>query len=178
MFFDFLNKIWNLREKELSKDNPPKEIISQLHKAIKKVTEDTEKLNFNTAISAMMIFVNELLKYEKNYLNIFKPFIIILSPYAPHLAEELWEYIGETPSLFKNSKWPEFDENLIIKDAKEIVLQINGKIKDKILLSKETDKEELKEIAMRNSKIKANLLNKKIVKIIAIKNKLVNIVIK
>ncbi len=63
--FRFLNKIWNLREKELSKDNPPKEIISQLHKAIKKVTEDTEKLNFNTAISAMMIFVNELLKYEK-----------------------------------------------------------------------------------------------------------------
>ncbi|PRQ91612.1 leucine--tRNA ligase [Borreliella burgdorferi] len=176
--FRFLNKIWNLREKELSKDNPPKEITSELHKVIKKVTEDTEKLNFNTAISAMMIFINELLKYEKNYLNIFKPFIIILSPYAPHLAEELWEYIGELPSLFKNSKWPKFDESLIIKDKKEIVLQINGKIKDKILLNKETDEKELKDIAMENSKIKSNLLNKKIVKIIVIKNKLVNIVIK
>ncbi len=176
--FRFLNKIWNLREKELSKDNPPKEIMSQLHKVIKKVTEDTEKLNFNTAISAMMIFINELSKYEKNYLNIFKPFIIILSPYAPHLSEELWEYIGETPSLFKNSKWPKFDETLIIKETKEIVLQINGKIKDKILLNKETDEEELKEIAMENSKIKSNLFNKKIVKIIVIKNKLVNIVIK
>ncbi|WP_210360570.1 class I tRNA ligase family protein, partial [Borreliella garinii] len=63
--FRFLNKIWSLKEKELSKDNPPKEIISQLHKVIKKVTEDTEKLNFNTAISAMMIFINEILKYEK-----------------------------------------------------------------------------------------------------------------
>ncbi|PRQ99959.1 leucine--tRNA ligase [Borreliella burgdorferi] len=176
--FRFLNKIWNLREKELSKENPPKEIISELHKVIKKVTEDTEKLNFNTAISAMMIFINELLKYEKNYLNIFKPFIIILSPYAPHLAEELWEYIGELPSLFKNSKWPKFNESLIIKDKKEIVLQINGKIKDKILLNKETGEKELKEIAMENSKIKSNLLNKKIVKIIVIKNKLVNIVIK
>ncbi len=176
--FRFLNKIWNLREKELSKENPPREIISELHKVIKKVTEDTEKLNFNTAISAMMIFINELLKYEKNYLNIFKPFIIILSPYAPHLAEELWEYIGELPSLFKNSKWPKFDESLIIKDKKEIVLQINGKIKDKILLNKETGEKELKEIAMENSKIKSNLLNKKIVKIIVIKNKLVNIVIK
>ncbi|MDO7272540.1 leucine--tRNA ligase [Borreliella burgdorferi] len=176
--FRFLNKIWNLREKELSKDNPPKEITSELHKVIKKVTEDTEKLNFNTAISAMMIFINELLKYEKNYLNIFKPFIIILSPYAPHLAEELWEYIGELPSLFKNSKWPKFNESLIIKDKKEIVLQINGKIKDKILLNKETDEKELKDIAMENSKIKSNLLNKKIVKIIVIKNKLVNIVIK
>ncbi|AJA90081.1 leucyl-tRNA synthase [Borreliella chilensis] len=176
--FRFLNKIWNLREKELSKDNPPKEITSQLHKVIKKVTEDTENLNFNTAISAMMIFINKLLKYEKNYLNIFKPFIIILSPYAPHLAEELWEHIGEPPSLFKNSKWPKFDENLIIKDTKEIVLQINGKIKDKILLDKEIDEEELKKIAMENRKIKSHLLNKKIVKIIAIKNKLVNIVIK
>ncbi|WP_210360596.1 class I tRNA ligase family protein, partial [Borreliella garinii] len=75
-------------------------------------------------------------------LNIFKPFIIILSPYAPHLAEELWEYIGEPPSLFKNSKWPKFDENLIIKETKEIVLQVNGKIKDKILLDKEIDEEE------------------------------------
>ncbi|ETZ18320.1 Leucyl-tRNA synthetase [Borrelia duttonii CR2A] len=176
--FRFLNKIWLIKNKELTNETPPKEIISELHKTIKKVTEDIETLNFNTAISTLMIFINELLKHEKNYLKIFRPISIILSPFAPHLGEELWEFMGEQSSIFKNAKWPKYDLNSIIDDTREVVLQVNGKTKDKIMIKKDTDEETLKKIAFNNQKIIQNINNKQIIKIITVKDKLVNIVAK
>ncbi|AYE36138.1 leucine--tRNA ligase [Borrelia turcica IST7] len=176
--FRFLNKIWAIKNKELVTETAPRGIISELHKTIKKVTEDIENLNFNTAISSLMIFVNELLKYDKNYKEIFNPLTIILSPFAPHLGEELWEYIGESSSIFKNAKWPKYNQSLIIDETREIVLQVNGKIRDKIVLSKGTDEDILKEIALKNNKIIQNIENKQILKIITVKDKLINIVIK
>ncbi|AWG42641.1 leucine--tRNA ligase [Candidatus Borreliella tachyglossi] len=174
--FRFLNKIWTLKRKELTKEVAPKDIVSELHKTIKKVTEDIENLNFNTAISSLMILINDLLKHDKNYLEIFKPLTIILSPFAPHLGEELWEYMGERPSIFKTAKWPQYDPNLIIDYEKEIVLQVNGKIRDKIILNKGINEETLKEIALKNNKIMQNLENKEILKIVTVKDKLINIV--
>ncbi|UPA16121.1 leucine--tRNA ligase [Borrelia coriaceae] len=176
--FRFLNKIWTIKNKELTKESASKEIISGLHKTIKKVTEDIENLNFNTAIASLMIFTNELLSHEKNYLEIFKPLTIILAPFAPHLGEELWEHIGEKPSIFKNAKWPKYDPNLIIDNTREIVLQVNGKIKDKIILNKGTDEETIKDLAFKNQKIMQNIQNKQIIKVITVKDKLINIVTK
>ncbi|UER67442.1 leucine--tRNA ligase [Borrelia sp. BU AG58] len=174
--FRFLNKIWTIKNKELTTQTAPREVISELHKTIKKVTEDIERLSFNTAISSLMIFVNELLKYEKNYKEIFKPFIIILSPFVPHLGEELWEFIKGRPSMFKNAKWPKYDPNLIIDDTKEIALQVNGKIRDKIVINTGTSEDDIREIALKNSKIMKNIENRQILKIITVKDKLINIV--
>ncbi|WKC57825.1 leucine--tRNA ligase [Borrelia sp. P9F1] len=174
--FRFLNKIWTIKNKELVTQAAPREIMSQLHKTIKKVTEDIESLNFNTAISSLMIFVNELLKYDKNYKEIFKPLVIILSPFAPHLGEELWEYMEERSSMFKSAKWPRYDPNLIIDDTREITLQVNGKIRDKIVLDRGTNEDNLREIALRNEKIMKNIENRRILKIITVKDKLINIV--
>ncbi|UGQ15947.1 leucine--tRNA ligase [Borrelia sp. RT5S] len=176
--FRFLNKIWTIKNKELTTQTAPKEIMSQLHKTIKKVTEDIESLNFNTAISSLMIFVNELLKYDKNYKEIFKPLTIILSPFVPHLGEELWEYMEERPSIFKSAKWPEYDPSLIIDSTREIALQVNGKIRDRIVLDKGINEDTLREIALKNEKIMKNIENRQILKIITVKDKLINIVTK
>jgi leucyl-tRNA synthetase len=152
-----------------------------LHKTIKKVSSDTETLNFNTAISQMMIYSNEKAKLGELPYALWKPLWepldIMLSAYAPHLGEELWEKLGHTESVSK-SPWPDYDEKLTIDSEATIVVQVNGKIRDKFNAPAGTAKAELEKTAQEMPGVLKWLEGKTIVKVISVPDKLVNIVIK
>jgi len=153
--------------------------------AIKSVTEDAEKFQFNTSIARIMELVNALYKYdssvkEKNtklYLDTIKDMLKLMSPFAPHLSEELWEQMGWPYSIF-NQPWPTWDEAALVLDEVEIVIQLNGKIKEKIMVPSGLDKAQTEEAAMKNEKVRALLSGLNVVKVIAVPDKLVNIVVK
>jgi leucyl-tRNA synthetase len=163
------------------KDNPdPKEmerLTKLLHKTIKKVTSDTETLNFNTAISQMMIYSNELAKLAFVPASLWEPLVIMLSVYAPHLGEELWERLRKTKSVSK-SPWPKYDESLTIDSENTIVVQVNGKIRDKFSAAPDTSGADLEKKALALPNIHKWIEGKIIAKVIAVPGKLVNIVVK
>jgi leucyl-tRNA synthetase len=173
----FLDRVWRAADKPLSTEAPPEELLRVLHKTIKKVSSDTDKLEFNTAISQMMIFINEQFKSDFLYKPVWEKFLLLLAPYAPHIAEELWEKLGNPPSVGKEA-WPDWDEALTIEDELTIVVQVNGKLRDKVDLPRGTDKKALEETALGLEKIKAHTEGKTIVKVITVPDKLVNIVVR
>jgi leucyl-tRNA synthetase len=134
-------------------------------------------MNFNTAISAMMIFVNEVTGAAELPKSVWKTFVILLSPFVPHLAEELWEMAGEKPSVSK-AAWPTYDEALTVDDEVEMVFQINGKIRSKLVVPAGLAAAEMEKLARSDARIVALTEGKEIVKIITVPNKLVNIVVK
>jgi leucyl-tRNA synthetase len=147
-----------------------------LNQTIKKVGYDIETFGFNTAISAMMIFINLLSKQTVRDKTVAEKFVLILAPFAPHIAEELWEILGHCESL-SYEQWPEYDKNLIKEKEIELAVQVNGKIKDRIVVSAEADEEEIKQKALASEKVAAALAGKSPRKIIVIKSRLVNIVV-
>ncbi|NEU03761.1 MULTISPECIES: leucine--tRNA ligase [Clostridium] len=179
------HSIAELRNKDNNKDvieSDEKELNYWRHFAIKNVTEDGDKMQFNTAIARMMEFTNALSKYlnvKVKNVNFLKEalvdYIKLLAPFAPHFAEEQWEALGMSFSVF-NEKWPEFDANALIKDEVEIAIQINGKIKAKINIPTNLDEEGIKEASLNNEIIKENIEGKTVRKVIVIKGRLVNIV--
>ncbi len=173
----FLERIWRVSELTISKEAPPGNLEKLLHKTIKKVTTDTKNLAFNTAISQMMIFISECLKQEKLFLSLWKTFILILSPYAPHLAEELWEKCGEKPSASKQ-QWPAWQDDLTVDDIIEVVCQINGKVRARLQVERGLSEQELQDKALIEKRITELTQSKHIVKVIVIPDKLVNIVVK
>jgi leucyl-tRNA synthetase len=176
--YRFLDRIWRLYEdRPLSEEAPSEELLKTLHKTIKKVTYDTNTLNFNTGISQMMVLVNELYKVDTLPRIVWEALIKMLSPYVPHLAEELWEKAGHEPSL-ANVAWPAYDEKLTIDSEVEMVFQINGKVRAKEVVEKGMAKDELLAMAKANEKIVSWLEGKTIVKEIVVQDKLVNIVIR
>ena len=162
-----------------------KSLNYMLNGTIKKVSEDVGgRYSFNTAISSIMELVNEMYKYkEGENVNVgllgkaVKDLILILSPFTPHICEEMWEYMGETESVV-TMPWPEFDEKALVKDEAEIVIQVNGKLKDKILMANNSDRAELEKAALESKNIQALLEGKTVVKVVVVPNKLVNIVVK
>lgn len=165
-------------------DKAEKELNFWLHNAIKGVTEDADKMQFNTAIARMMEFVNALSKYlqeDVKNLDFLKnsciDFLKILAPFAPHFAEEQWSLLGLDYSIF-NQSWPEFDAKALVKDEVEIAIQVNGKIKAKINVSTDLDEEGIKAASLANENIVAATEGKTVVKVIVIKGRLVNIVVK
>ncbi|MBQ6900490.1 MAG: leucine--tRNA ligase [Firmicutes bacterium] len=162
-----------------------KSLNYMLNAAIKKVSEDVGgKFSFNTAISSIMELVNEMYKYkEGENINVgllgkaVKDLILILSPFTPHICEEMWHHIGQTESVTEMS-WPEFDPSALVKDEVEIVVQINGKLKDKLSVPNNMDKAELEKVAMDSEKVQALLEGKTVVKVVVVPNKLLNIVVK
>ena len=155
-----------------------------LHTTIKKVTEDIgDRFNFNTAISSIMELVNEIYKYKDGEVNVpllretIKKLVVILAPFVPHITEEMWEHLGGTTSVHEE-KWPSYDEKALVKDTVEIVLQLNGKVKDKIAIQNGAGKEEMEKAALASEKIQALTEGKKIIKVIAVPGRLVNIVAK
>jgi len=182
--YRFLEKVYKLNAKisiSNDKSNPKSQIPNiklniLLNKTIKKVSEDIENLRFNTAISSLMILSNELDKQEKISVIHYLLFIILLAPFAPHLAEELWEKLGNKKSIFLES-WPEYDKNLIQDEKFELIVQINGKVRDRIKVKMDIAEDEAKKIAMQSQKIKNFISGKKIKKVIFVKNRLINIVI-
>lgn len=148
-----------------------------LHRTIKKVTEDIEAMKFNTAIAAMMSFLNDLERLGgKISQDDFEKFLSVLSPLAPHLAEEIWHMLGHKQSIFCES-WPRWQEEFIKDDEVEIVVQINGKLRDRLRLTVNVKEDEIKQAAMNSETIKKWLANKKIKQIILVKGKLINIVV-
>ncbi len=196
--FRFLNRVWRAVFENKSSfenacsqlgdvDGEDKELRHQLHKTIKKVTEDIERFNFNTAISAIMELVNANYKYNKSKPNpkrsnmllkeVTERLIALLSPYAPHIAEELWQAIGGTKSIFFEP-WPTYDEKLASAEEITLVVQVNGKVRDRILVSADANKGELERIALASRRAEVFIKSKEVVKVITVPGKLVNIVVK
>ncbi|MEK3742975.1 leucine--tRNA ligase [Brevibacillus sp. FSL K6-0770] len=147
------------------------------HQTVKKVTEDYEGLRFNTGISQLMVFVNEAYKADVLPKSYMEDFVKMLSPIAPHLGEELWEKLGHNETISYEA-WPTYDESKLVEDEVEIVIQINGKNKEKLLIASDSTKEQMEELALNNDMIKELIDGKTIVKIIAVPGKLVNIVVR
>lgn len=173
----FLEKVHKLKVKLNSKSEiENRKLVILLNRTVKKVGEDIENFRFNTAISALMILVNELEKEEKITVFYFEVLIKLLSPFAPHIAEELWEKLGHKESIFKE-KWPEYDPEMIKDEEIELIVQVNGKLRDKMKVSSEISEDEAFRIAENSEKIKQFIRNKEIKKRIFVKGRLVNIVI-
>lgn len=176
--YRFLDKVWRIAtEKEIKETPPSKELDRLMHKTIKKVTEDTSSLAFNTAISQMMVFVNELNKAPFLPKECLENLVLLLSPYTPHLSEELWERLGHKPSI-SNVAWPKYDEEKTKDDTVEIVIQINGKLRAKLIVDASTPKEELLKLAREDETVKKWNEGKSIIKEIVVPGKLINIVVK
>ena len=188
----FLARVWRLLmtenqagEWELSKKikaiDATKPQQKLLHATIKKVTEDIESFSFNTAISQMMIFVNGFTNADAIPLSVMRTFLILLNPFAPHISSELWERLsaefGDAREDVTQQSWPAYDERLLIEDEVEIVIQINGKLRDRIKMPIVATEEELKAVALSNPKIQDRIAGKAVRKVIVVPKKLVNIVV-
>jgi leucyl-tRNA synthetase len=165
-----LNSISNIQEKENSQ-----ELKILRHETIMKVSKDIEALKFNTAISFLMVYLNELSKHEKTFKGDFEAIVKLLHPFAPHITDEIWEKYSKGQSVLLE-KWPEYSSEILSLKKMEIPVQINGKVKIKLMVSKDIKKEELEKLAIEQS---AKFIgDKKISKIIYVENRLISIVLK
>lgn len=177
--YRFLKKVWGLFEiqDKISDTNCDPKLTQLLHKTIKGVTDDMERLAYNTAISKMMEFINAVYRSDCSLKKEdMEKFILLLAPQAPHIAEEMWEMLGHDTSL-AYEKWPSYDESLLQEDTQNIVIQVLGKKRDVICVPKDISKEVLIEEAKKSEKVKSFLQDKKIIKEIYVPNKLVNFVV-
>ena len=175
--YKFINRVYRIIvEAGIIVNEPVKELEKIYHQTVKKVTEDYENLSFNTAISQMMIFINEVYKVNKLPLEYAEGFVKMFSCIAPHIGEEMWESLGHNESLAYEA-WPTYVLELTKNDEITVVVQINGKIRDKLLVANNTPKEELEKLALASEKVINNIDGKPIRKIIVVPNKLVSIVI-
>lgn len=172
--FRFLQKVWHLKEK-IKKDFKNEKIEKLLHKTIKKVGDDIENFRFNTAISSLMILVNEMLKEKEISQEHFETLLLLLAPFAPHLTEELWFQLGNEYSIH-NQKWPKYDEKMIKEKMITLIIQINGKLRDKIEVEADISEEKAKNLTLMREKVKRWIGGKEIKKVIFIPRKLINIV--
>lgn len=183
----FLNRVWRLIVDEntgnvkssVVNEKPDLNALKLLHKTIKKVTEDIEDndMKFNTAISYLMVIVNEMYKMEKISRIMIENFLILLSPFAPHIAEELWEKLGHGKSIQLES-WPDYNTEYTKEDSVTVVFQVNGKVRAKKEVDYDTAEDVLEDFALYNENILKQIMGKQIIKVITIKNKMVNIVVK
>lgn len=174
----FLDKVWNLQEKVTSNQKlVTTKNEALLHKTIKKVTLDIENFRFNTAVSALMILVNAMEKESKISVVDYKLLITILSPFAPHMTEEIWHELGNSESIFLQS-WPIYDDNKMQEDEIEMVVQVNGKVRERLMVSPNVAESEARDLALASEKVKAFADSKEVVKVIFVAGKLINIVIK
>ena len=181
----FLERLWAIGGKPMTDDLPllsgdesdQEKYVKLMHRTIKKVTDDTESLNFNTAISAMMIYSNELAKLETVARPLWEPLVIMISAYAPHLGEELWEKLGGRESV-SACRWPVYDEKMTRFDEVTVVVQVNGKIRDKFFCAAGTEKETLEKTALDLPGVQKWMEGKAAARIITVPDKLVNIVLK
>ncbi|MBR6060577.1 MAG: class I tRNA ligase family protein, partial [Spirochaetales bacterium] len=174
----FLEKVWRLLDKNITDDNADSdEVIKAINKTIKIVTEKIETLDFNTAISQMMILLNILQKEDKISKETMKKFVLILHPFAPFITEEMWQELGGQPSLL-NQPWPSYDESKIADETVTVVFQVNGKVRGKADVAKGLTNDELIQAALANDKVKEFTAGKQIIKQITVPDKLVNIVVK
>jgi len=179
----FLDRIWRLYTTDEGKLAEKVQKVSDTtleksyHQTVKKVTEDYEHLRFNSAISQMMVFINDCYKAGSFPMEYAEGFVKLLAPIAPHVAEELWAILGHTNTI-TYEQWPAYDEAKLVDDEVEVVVQVNGKVRSKVKVAKDASKEQLEEVAQADEKVKEFTDGKTIVKVIAVPGKLVNIVVK
>jgi leucyl-tRNA synthetase len=182
--YRFLNRVWRLF---ITEDDmlDPKVQISPVnndlqmiyHYTIKKIGDDIEDLKFNTAISQMMIFVNEVMKSDVRPRQVLEPFVLLLSPFAPHIAEELWRRLGHDATL-AYEPWPGYDPAMLRRSTVEIVVQVNGKVRSRLDVPADTPEKRLEELALADADVLRHTEGKKVLKVVVVKNKLVNLVVK
>jgi len=173
----FLDKIWRMFPNVTEEVGYSKDLERVIHETIMGVSDDLENLKFNTAIAKLMTLVNEYNKQEKVTRSDYEVLLTMLNPIAPHITEELWSMLGhETLLVFET--YPEYDESKLVKDEIDLIISVNGKLRDKMVVENNLAEEKLKKIALGREKIQAFIDGKEIVKIIVVPNKLVNIVIK
>ena len=188
MVYEYITKIRGdqvVSDKIEIRNDADKSLNYKINATVKKVSEDAGgRFNFNTAISSIMELVNDMSRYKANaemnlplFNDAINKLLIVLNPFVPHITEELWSELGHEDRLYQAS-WPEYDESALVLDEVEVIVQINGKLKDKLVLSNNTGKEETEEAARRLEKIQAELDGKTIVKTIVVPNKIVNFVVK
>ncbi|AMA63948.1 MAG: leucine--tRNA ligase [Kurthia gibsonii] len=180
----FLDRIWRLFINEETgeladkiQDSNDTTLEKVYNQTVQKVTDNNENIRFNTSISQMMVFINECYKAEVVPTAYAEGFVKMLSPIAPHLAEELWAKLGHTESI-TYAEWPTYDETKLVDDEVEIVVQINGKVRAKLLVAKDASREDLEKAALENENVQEHIDGKEIKKLIAVPGKLVNIVAK
>jgi len=174
----FLDRVWRLYiEDNKIKDEENKNLEKIYHQTVKKVTDDYETLNFNTAISQMMIFINAVYKENVFPREYALGFVKLLNPVAPFITEEIWEHLGHNETI-ANENWPTYDEEKIVEDSLEIGVQVNGKLRASIEILKDEDKDSVIKKAMDSENVQKHIEGKEIVKTIVVPNKIVNIVVK
>jgi leucyl-tRNA synthetase len=185
--FRFLARVWRLMMSEnqagewrlspaVQDVDPTKAQQKILHATIKKVTDDIESLSFNTAISQMMIFVNAFTNAEAVPISAMQTFLILLNPFAPHLSSELWEKL-KSPGEITEQQWPNYDEKFLLEEEVEIVIQVNGKVRDRMMMSISATEDEMKIAVLANPKIKELIAGKTVARVVVVPKKLVNIVL-
>ena len=175
--YKFLERVWNLQDMMTDEEGYSEKLASNIHKTIKKVGDDYEKMKFNTGIAALMSLVNDFYKAGSITKGEFLTLITLLNPVAPHMTEELWEKYGNGGFL-SISDWPEYDEAMTVDKEIEIVVQINGKIKDKMMVAADLDREGIEKLVKESDSVVKLVEGKTIVKTIVVPGKLVNIVVK
>jgi leucyl-tRNA synthetase len=169
----FLNRAWRIQESLKEKSEPS--LIRILHKTIRKVSEDIEAFKFNTAIAALMELVNAIYQSGADK-EVFSSLVIMLSPFVPHFSEELWQRLGNKESIFK-AGWPEYDPILLMEENVVMVIQVNGKVRSKIVVPANIPEDKLKDLVLSDAKLKPWIQNKPIKKFIAVPKKLINLVV-
>ena len=173
----FLDRVWNLQDILVEGNEYSTEFESMMHKAIKKVTNDIEDMKFNTSVSTFMTMVNEFVKAKRINKAEYKTFLQLLNPFAPHMTEEIWSIIGEEKEI-SQTPWPKYDEAKTIDDEIEIPVQINGKLKATVKVSKDITQEEIDKVVEKNETISNLIADKNVIKKIYVKGRIYNIVIK
>nr|MEE4267655.1 leucine--tRNA ligase [Candidatus Krumholzibacteria bacterium] len=180
----FLERAWRLfvddegqMQPQVQDVQPGEDSLRILHKTIDAVTTMTEDLRFNTAISQMMVFVNELTNFEVRPRAVLEPFVLLLAPYAPHLAEEIWHRLGHEQSL-THAPWPVADPAYLVDDTITVAVQVNGKLRDQVEVAADIDQEGIREVVVAREKMQTWLEGKQVVKFIYVPGKLVNLVVK
>ncbi|MFH0826602.1 MAG: leucine--tRNA ligase [Candidatus Omnitrophota bacterium] len=171
--FRFLNRVWRIQENLKEKADPA--LVRTLHKTIKKVTEDIEAFKFNTAIASIMELTNAIYQLGADK-EVFRDLILLLSPFVPHFAEELWQGLGQKESIFKQD-WPKFDPGFLIEETITIVIQVNGKLRSKIDVPADMTEDKLKKLVLHDEKLAPWIQNKPIKNFIIVPQKLVNLVL-
>lgn len=171
----FLEKVYKLQSRVSEQGSKNNKIQSLLHKTIRKVTDDIEEFRFNTAISSLMILVNAMEKEEVSVED-YKLTLVLIAPFAPHLAEELWQKVGNSESIFMQT-WPKYDESLAKDEEIEMVVQVNGKVRDRLTVAADVTEDEIRETALESEKVKVFTDGMEIKKIIFVPGKLINIVV-
>lgn len=175
--FRFLKKFWKLYQQDLNDNEPSKESVKSVHKLIKKVSNDIEQFSYNTAISAFMICVNELGQQKCNNRGLLRNLVILIAPFAPHIAEELWQHLGEKDSVC-NAQWPIWNEAYLTENEVQLTISFNGKARFQMTFPIDASKEDVETAALNDERSKKYIDGKTIVKVIVVPKKIVNIVCK